>query len=162
MLRPSLTAAALIAVVLTACDNFGTRDLVPGTSTAAEMRARMGEPAAVWPDEQGGQRFEYPKGPEGLVTFMIRVDDRGIVQAIEQVLDDAHFTQVTPGQGQVAVRRLLGRPATQQRMDLARETVWSWRIEGPPGSGPERHFFNVHFGDDGLVRRTSKSVTPLG
>jgi hypothetical protein len=159
MYRSSL-AAIFFVLNLLGCDNYGSRDLVAGVTTVAEVRQRMGAPVAEWPNGDGSLTLEYPKGPEGKVTLMVTVNERGVFQKVDQVLADAFFAKVKPGMKEPEVRRLLGRPGSIETFDLAKETVWSWLIE-PPQPSPERHYFNVHFGLDGSVLRSTRSVTPL-
>jgi hypothetical protein len=129
--------------------------LEPGKSTAAEIIARLGEPAATWHNEDGTATWEYPQGPEGTRCHMLTLDARHILLRIEQVLSDAYFTRIEKGWTHDRVRRLLGRPRTTVFYPAKREEVWDWRIESP---FPDRRaLFNVHFDESGAVTGTSSS-----
>ena len=41
-------------------------ELQPGTSTEADVRARFGEPARIWPEAGGASTFEYNRQPKAM------------------------------------------------------------------------------------------------
>jgi outer membrane protein assembly factor BamE (lipoprotein component of BamABCDE complex) len=175
MKRKPWLAAALIALcvtLLSACDQqkvadavnaikpdsmaFG--DLRVGVSTVDDVRRQAGKPEMVWEDDDGSQRLEYPRGPNGLTTWMLDFDADGKLVAMSQALNAQNIAQVVPGMPQDEVRRLLGKPATVAKYALSHEEVWSWHWAegGVAGDG----MFNAHFSPDGLVIRTSRSDAP--
>lgn len=132
-------------------EDFGLEKLTKGVSTEADVRAAMGEPAAVWPEGNGARTLEYPKGPEGNRTFMVDVDAGGVLHDWKQVLTPENFATIAPGMTRDEVRRKLGRPRTVANFPLKNEEVWDWRYQASPG---EDKFFNVHFdrGNNRVVR----------
>ncbi len=153
------TLASLAAAVgFYGCDGAHLDALKPGVSTVQEVRERFGPPAAEWRDADGGLTLEYPRGPEGEVCWMLSVDHRGILKAIEQVLTEDNFARIERGWTPEQVRRLLGRPASVAEFPLKPEIVWDWRI-APSHSG-NRAWFQVHFsrgdGGPGVVTGTSR------
>ena len=68
------TAIALtilsLAALLGGC--AGARSLVPGQSTEADVRARMGAPKDTRMDGND-QIWEYPTGPEGFYNYAVRM-----------------------------------------------------------------------------------------
>lgn len=107
--------AALLAGCLGACASYSGSSLRPGTSTQAEARAVMGEPAARHQAQPGTpyvESWEYPRGPMGRHTYMARFDSQGKLIAIDQVLTVATVARIRMGEdGPADVTRLLGRPA---------------------------------------------------
>jgi len=111
------------------------------------VRAKFGEPAAVYNAENGSRTFEYPRQPEGQTNYMITIGPDGKMSALRQVLKAETFAEVTPGLDKAQVRRLLGRPATSQSYPLKDEEVWDWRFL----DGHENKVFSVTFDRDGRV-----------
>jgi len=136
------------------CDANHLAALHPGSSTAQEVRARLGAPAAEWPNPDGGATWEYPRGPEGTRCWMLTVDRQGVLQRIEQALTEENFARVEKGWNGEQVRRLLGKPARETPFPLKPEVVWEWRIE--PKTPGYNAFFHVHFSPTGLVTGTSR------
>lgn len=136
------------------CDAAYLADLKPGSSTAQEVRERLGAPAAEWPNGDGSVTWEYPRGPEGTRCWMLTLNERGVLQKIEQALTEENFARIQKGWSGEQVRRLLGKPASEVEFPLKPEVVWEWRIE--PVAPGNRAFFHVHFSPAGVVTGTSR------
>ena len=136
------------------CDADHLAQLKPGISTAQEVRERLGPPAAEWPNPDSSVTWEYPRGPEGFKCWMLTLNDRGVLQKIEQALTEENFARIEKGWSTEQVRRLLGKPASETKFPLKPEVVWEWRIE--PSSPGNKAFFHVHFALDGHVTGTSR------
>ena len=139
--------AGLLGLLLSGCDRQKISELEEGVATAADVRARFGEPVAVYDDGNGAQTLEYPRQPEGSVNYMISIGADGRMTALRQVLKPSTFVRVTPGLDTVQVRRLLGRPAKTQRYALKQQEVWDWRF----ADGGETKIFSVTFDSAGRV-----------
>ncbi len=150
--RISLLAGALGTAVLTllGCDQQRIDALEEGLSTEADVRAQFGEPATVWPEQDGSRTFEYNRQPMGHQNYMITIGPDGKMSALRQVITPDVFAQVRPGMSQEQVRRLLGQPAKRMTFDLKQETDWDWRWIDPPA---REMVFTVTFGRDGRVLR---------
>ncbi|MGF6778182.1 hypothetical protein [Paraburkholderia sp. GAS334] len=136
-------------------DTLLLKGLTPGITTEDQIRSQMGKPETERTFTDGSKRFEYPRGPTGLNTYMVDIDRDGRLSAITQVLTAGNFAKIRPGMSEDEVRRLLGKPGEIARYPLKPETVWSWKwLEG--GVTPEA-FFNVHFDAYGKVYTTSRS-----
>lgn len=147
--------AALASIIgFYGCDADHLAQLKPGLSTAQEVRERLGPPAAEWPNPDGGVTWEYPRGPEGFKCWMLTLNDRGVLQKIEQALTEENFARIENGWSAQQVRRLLGKPAGETTFPLKSEVVWEWRIE--PSSPGNNAFFHVHFSLTGYVTGTSR------
>lgn len=133
---------------VTGCDKQKIDQLEEGVATEADVRAKFGEPAAVYNEEGGARTFEYPRQPAGQTNYMITIGSDGKMSALRQVLKPANFAQITPGLDKAQVRRLLGLPAKTQRYALKPdEDVWDWRF----ADGTEGKVFSVTFDRDGRV-----------
>jgi outer membrane protein assembly factor BamE (lipoprotein component of BamABCDE complex) len=172
-----LTVAMLAAcVALTGCDDQSSdravqklkeffnavkpdalllKDMTPGVTTEAQIRDQMGKPETERTFTDGSKRFEYPRGPQGLNTYMVDIDRDGKLQAITQVLTAANFAKIRMGMSEDEVRRLLGKPGQVAVFPLKPETVWSWKWR--EGGVTEEGIFNVHFDQYQKVYTTSRS-----
>ena len=131
------------------------RGLTPGVTTEAQTRDQMGQPETERMFTDGSKRLEYPRGPQGLATYMIDIDPQGKLRAVTQVLTAENFAKIRQGMTEDEVRRLLGKPGEVAVYRLKPETVWSWKWnEGPPAG---EAYFNVHFNAEGIVYTTSRS-----
>ena len=139
--------ALLFVVLLAACDPQRISELEEGVATEADVRARFGEPAAVYGEENGARTFEYPRQPAGQVNYMITIAADGKMSALRQVLKPANFAKVTPGLDRAQVRRMLGTPAKTQSYALKQEEVWDWRF----ADGQENKVFSATFDLNGKV-----------
>jgi outer membrane protein assembly factor BamE (lipoprotein component of BamABCDE complex) len=158
-----LTAAAttLSAAVLPACDGLNLQELKPGISTAAEVRARMGLPAAEYTNADGSITYEYNRQPNGTNCYMITIGSDQIMQRIEQVLTEANFARVQPGMSRKDIRRLLGTAGMVTPYPANHEEVWDWRVAGTIPT--EEAHFHVHFDtNSGLVTKTTRRVEVRG
>lgn len=160
---PFLLPAIFLALLLgfAGCDRhghpieeFGLDKLERGVSTEADVRMVMGPPDTVWEDEGGRRELEYPKGPEGVRTWLFVIDRTGKMVDYRQLLTEENFARVRQGMDKDEVRHMLGRPRTVQQFKLKNEEVWDWRYL----LGTEARLFNVHFDmSSGKVTRTSSS-----
>jgi len=151
--------APLLALI--ACD-AGILRLKPGVSTAADVRRALGQPAFEWKNLDGSYTWEFARGPEGTVTYMVDMGADDVLKAIRQVLSEEYFSRIQPGMTPEEVRRLIGRPGQKTSFPNLREEVSSWTYEAGPG---DPWYFNVHFNAEGTVKRTSRQkaqsdVTP--
>ena len=152
LLATTLTALLLLA----GCDQKKIAELEEGVSTEADVRARFGEPAAVYEESNGDQTLEYPRQPAGQTNYMISIGPDGKMSSLRQVLKPANFAQITPGLTREQVRRMLGLPAKTQTFELKDEEIWDWRF----ADGQEIKVFSVTFDRDGRVITTATTLDP--
>ena len=131
------------------------KGLTPGVTTEEQVRNQMGRPETERTFTDGSKRLEYPRGPQGLNTYMVDIDRDGKLQAITQVLTAANFAKIQLGMSEDEVRRLLGKPGQVAVFPLKPETVWSWKWR--EGGVTEEGIFNVHFDTFHKVYTTSRS-----
>ena len=158
-MRHSFSVSSLVlvagAALVAGCASYDGRGLQPGVSSVDEVVALMGLPALHWKDPDGRTQLAYPRGPEGLQTFMAFIDAQGRLERIEGVLGTKHFARIEPGKSdQAAILRLLGPSQPQWTMYFERrdELVWEWRFCDDWGQVAR---FDVLFdGMSGIVRTT--------
>jgi SmpA / OmlA family len=143
-----------LAGLLAGCDPKRISELEEGVATEADVRAKFGEPAAVYGEENGARTFEYPRQPAGQVNYMITIGTDGKMSALRQVLKTANFSKIEPGWDKAQVRRLLGLPAKTMRYALKNEEIWDWRFAENQGA----QLFSVTFDPDGRVKSSAITV----
>ena len=127
MKTPGLLAAALGATLAAAgCATFAPAALPPGTPIS-DARAAFGGPTGEFQLPDGGTRLEFARGAFGRQTWMLDFDAAGRLVRTDQVLDEAHFATVRPGQTAQDVRMRLGRPANVFTVGWQRLVVWNYR-----------------------------------
>jgi outer membrane protein assembly factor BamE (lipoprotein component of BamABCDE complex) len=149
-------AAFAAVTALVACDVQKIAELEVGVTTEADVRAKWGEPVAVYTEADGGRTLEYPRQPAGQVNYMLAIGADGKLVAMRQVLKPANFAKIGPGWDKAQVRRRLGLPAKTQRYELKQEEVWDWRF----ADNAENKQFSVTFDTSGRVTATATTVDP--
>jgi hypothetical protein len=145
LLRWTVIGAALWVAGCANLDGFP-----PGTPGSA-IESSRGKPFRVWPEANGASSWEYPQGPTGRYTYMVRVGADGRVTRVDQVLDWPFFRKLESGMPIQEVEHTLGRPYSKTFMPLQDENVWAWRWVETVW----RRCFYAHFSPDGKLRRTS-------
>jgi hypothetical protein len=69
----------------------------------------------------------YPKGYFSGQTFMVKVGRDGLVQGIEQVLDEDHFYRIVPGLTREDVLRTIGPPVETMEFPRLQQVAWEYR-----------------------------------
>jgi hypothetical protein len=155
--RPSLWLAAL-ALLLDGCAALGPPSFAPG-SAMSDVESRMGKPGNVVKAPDGDTVWQYPTGPLGQTTFMVRFGPDRRTKAAYQALTLLEFAEVKRGITRDQVRLLLGPPGETMLFERMNEEVWSYRYQV---SGSDNRIFNVHFdAKTGYVRSTSDQFDPL-
>ena len=152
ILKFLVLAGSLLA---SACANLTA--IAPGTP-AATVEASGGKPYRVWPETGGGSSWEYPRGPEGRYTYMVRLGADGRVTAVDQVLGWDTFLRVSKGMPIGEVEHLLGRPYSKVALPFLGQTAWSWRFVETVWN---RCFF-AYVGPDGKVASTGSKDEETG
>ncbi|CAG0930932.1 MAG: hypothetical protein EFKGCFLK_00246 [Rhodocyclaceae bacterium] len=149
-------AQAALLFICAGCANLGTGGFAPGTTTEADVRAKLGEPGMSWTEPDGGRLLEYSGQPNGTFCHMILIGPDGRLREIRQAFTEANFRRVVPGLARDQVRRLLGRPEETLRFHLKPdEEVWTWRIDE---TTEKYDYFNAYFGSDGRLLRSERMV----
>ena len=118
-------ALLLAAAQLAGCAE--PRSLVPGQSTEADVRAQLGSPRDARAEPNGDLVWEYPTGPEGFFTYAVRMGPDKRVKEVTQLVSEEQLDKIAIGTSDRAeVRRLLGRPAKEERLYVGES--WHWRF----------------------------------
>jgi hypothetical protein len=142
-------------LLVAGCAGYGPGNLAPG-QTESDVRTRMGEPTDRATLPNGGTRLDYARGPMGAHTYRIDLDAAGRVQSVQQILTEANFEAVRPGETPADVRNRLGRPAEQRIGWRGVGEVWSYRYD----HRIDCRWFQVWL-VEGKVREASYGVDPL-
>lgn len=116
-----------IALVAAGCASYSGSGLRAGEATEEQVVATMGRPAMTLPNEDGGRRLVYPRGPLGTQTYMADVGREGRLVAISQALGDGVFNAIQPGMSREEVLHLIGPPGQGMRFPLSDRYAWDWR-----------------------------------
>ncbi len=149
-------AVLAIAAALIGCDVQNIAELEVGVTTEADVRAKWGDPAAVYTEADGSKTLEYPRQPAGQVNYMLAIGADGKLVAMRQVLKPANFAKIQTGWDKAQVRRLLGLPAKTQRYELKQQETWNWRFSDVS----ENKLFSVTFDASGRVVSTATTIDP--
>lgn len=145
-------AAILLSAALAGCAAYDGFGLKPGIATADDVRQTMGQPRNVYREPDGGESWEYPRGPQGLHTFMARLDKNRVLREIEQVLDQKGFARIEVGKSRREdVMRAIGSPWRQLDFPRRSEVVWDYRFLDVWGYPSQ---FSVVFDESGFVKQT--------
>lgn len=153
----------LVSLLLAACQKIGLNNefaitrLKIGETTREQVRERVGKPDLVRDASDGSQLWEFPFGPEGSHTYMLRFDGNGVLREVQQVLSRDIFSQIKPGMRKEEVRRLLGRPRTTVVYALSQQEVWDWRFQD---TSTTQLLFVVTFDAQGIVIKTGEMMPP--
>lgn len=128
-----------------------------GESTAAHVHALLGEPEAVHEGDAGARIYEYPRGPAATETWMVEIGPDDRYRGMRNVLVDACFAQLKPGDSIGAVRRRLGRPGGSADFPRRGERVLSWAYRA---DGGRLEHFNAHFDEQGRLTGVSRTPDP--
>ena len=157
-LLKTLTAVAMAAAMLVACDAQKIMKLEEGVSTEADVRKQFGEPTASFPNADGSRTFEYTRQPQGQENYFIVIGTDGKMSSLRQVLKASEFAKVAPGLDKDQVRKLIGRPAKSQKFDLKPdEEHWDWRWL----DGQQSKIFTATFDPAGKVVKTAITDDPV-
>ena len=154
----TMTLAAALAFSLSACAPL-FRQPPPVGAPLAEVTAALGQPAASYPEPDGGQVLEYRGQPMGQFQHMARIGPDGRLLSYEQVLTSENFARVKVDQWtKDDILRNFGRPAEISRVAFHNYEVWSYRYKE---AGVWNSMMNVHFDQQGVVRQMLNGPDPM-
>jgi hypothetical protein len=140
----------VVVLLLAGCAAVApTQGLEPGKSTAAEVRARMGEPAMRLARPGGGELLYFTHWPWGRATYVAAVGPDGVLRTLEQRLSYWNIHKVKAGMTRDEVRTLLGPPNEVSRLPRQQREVWEYPWVHAVREG---RVLWVQFSDDGIVR----------
>ena len=142
-----LTTLVMLSCIVLLAGCFNPRALVPGQSTEADVRDKMGKPTDIRVDRNGDRLWEFATGPEGTETYLVRMGADGKVKEVTQLLTEERFGTVVVGKTTKAeVRSLLGQPSEENSYPSG--LSWSWRIRR---GGVQPGYMVVRFNPDDTV-----------
>ena len=82
----SIIGGSLLVAALAGCDADLLGRLRPGSSTASEVEAVMGQPTLEWRAADGSRVWGYPRTPQGLVNYLVVIGPDDVLSEVQQVL----------------------------------------------------------------------------
>lgn len=160
----SLFAASLLALLITSgCASYNGSHLVPGNSTAAEVRATMGDPAEK--TQAGNETLWWYPRKLSRENYAVIVGTDNIVKGVEQRLTEANLKHIATGQTTSQdVRALMGPAHFVVRYRWRDGDSWEYRMNGglanSTGSISEWMVLSVRFDSTGIVRDVTYIADP--
>jgi len=124
MLRPLILAAALS---LAACAAIPRHDSVRVGESQAQVRDRLGAPAAERKLAGGNLAWYYPTGPSGFETWRVVYAPGGSVAEYAQVLTAENFQWMREGATREEVLDRVGPPMEQMSFWRTATDAWTYR-----------------------------------
>ena len=153
----TLATLLLLALGLSGCGTFQRK--LPAGTPLADVTARLGKPAATYPDPSGGQVLEYRGQPMGQFQHMARIGADGRLLSYDQVLTSENFARVQVNSWtRDDILRHFGRPAETSRTRVDDREVWSYRYKE---DGIWNSMMNVYFNGRGIVLRMQNTPDPV-
>ncbi len=151
-----LFAAASLALLLAACagNPFNAQGVQPGTARDAVI-ASLGQPTRVV-RLPAGERLQYTTQPFGKWAWMVDLDVAGRVVRSRQVLTEAEFNRIQPGQWtRDDVEREFGPPAQVDGVASWNGPVMTYRWQHMDRSDM---FYHVYLDPRGVVQRAHPAM----
>ncbi len=148
---------ACIAASLSGCagNPYNAYSMAPGTPRAAVI-ARAGQPTAVIPLPGNGERLQYSLQPHGRDVYVVDLDSAGKVVRSGQILTEANFHRIQPGQWTRAdVEREFGPPAWVDRVASFPGVVMTYRWRDTANTDM---FYFVYVDVDNRVQRAHPGI----
>jgi outer membrane protein assembly factor BamE (lipoprotein component of BamABCDE complex) len=146
-----------LSLTLTGCDQVAQKELQVGASSKDDVLVKMGKPTMIWEEKDGSALYEYPRGPEGHQTYMVKIAADGKYQGMDNILNEGNFNKVAAGMTRDDIRRQLGRPTETTMVQLKKEEMWTWKYMR---NNSESRRFHVMMDAEGKVVRTEYSDDP--
>ncbi len=104
-----------------------------------------------------GERLDYSRGPDGLNTYFVYLDNEGRMSRVEQSLTDTNFSRIQAGMSQAQVIEILGDPPKRHQIGRERGYVWSYR-----SFSTVCNWFQIEFTPEDIVRSADYNRRPAG
>ena len=127
--RCALSLAAAVWM-LSACASVGPSQWAAGTPLSDVVRG-LGPASFEYALPEAGKRLEYAGGTYVKHTWMLDFNASGVLTRSAQVRNEARFNQVLAGVSADEVLLRLGHPSERSVLGFQKQTVWSYRFEGP-------------------------------
>jgi hypothetical protein len=141
-----LIPTVIVAMAIAGCAIPGPTSVRDG-ETQADVRARLGAPAAERKLASGDTAWYYVTGPSGFFTYRVEFGAGGTVRDYEQVLTMKNFMSMPAGVGENAVLDQFGPPMETMKFARTATEVWTYRWM----DGTFEMLANAEFGKDGKL-----------
>jgi hypothetical protein len=154
----SLLEVVAAALLVSGCAALEPPSFPAGTAMS-EVESRMGKPKDIVKAPDGDTVWQYPTGPVGQTTYMVRFGPDQRTRSVYQALTLGQFAKIQPGVPRDEVRLLLGPPAETMFFSRMNEEVWSYHYQA---AAADNRIFNVSLdAKTGTVRGTSDQTDLL-
>ena len=154
----SLLEVVAAALLVSGCAALEPPSFPAGTAMS-EVESRMGKPKDIVKAPDGDTVWQYPTGPVGQTTYMVRFGPDQRTRSVYQALTLGQFAKIQPGVPGEEVRLLLGPPGETMFFRRMNEEVWSYRYQA---AAADNRIFNVRLdAKTGTVRGTSDQTDLL-
>jgi hypothetical protein len=141
-----LIPTVIVALAMGGCAIPGPHSIRDGESQA-DVRARLGAPAAERKLASGDTAWYYITGPSGFYTYRVDFGGGGSVKDYEQVLTMKNFMSMPRGASADAVLDQFGPPMERMKFARTATEVWTYRWI----DGTFEMLANAEFGKDGKL-----------
>jgi hypothetical protein len=152
-----LLAFIATTLLLAACAAmpFGGAGLPPG-ATRQDALAQLGNPTRAVRLADGGERLQYSQQPFGHEVWMVDLDAAGKVTGVRQVMRDAEFNRIMPGQWtREDVEREFGPPAQVDAVASWNGPIYTYRWRDLDRADM---FYWVYFDRQNVVQRAHRGM----
>jgi hypothetical protein len=150
-----LIPTVIVALAIGGCAIPGPRSIRDG-ETQADVRARLGAPAAERKLASGDTAWYYITGPSGFYTYRVDFGGGGTVKEYKQVLTMQNLMSIPSGAGEDVVLDDLGPPMERMKFARTATEVWTYRWI----DGTFEMLANAEFGKDGKLLRITVQRDP--
>jgi len=151
-----LLAAFATTLLLAGCGTsaYNANGLQPG-ATRQDALSRMGNPTRVVPIANG-ERMQYSEQPFGHYVWMVDLDAAGKVTGVRQVMSEAEFNRIRPGQWtRDDVEREFGPPAQVDGVASWNGPIYTYRWRDLDRADM---FYWIYFDRQGVVQRAHRGM----
>jgi hypothetical protein len=127
----AVTWSLLGTLALAGCASVGTPS-VPAGASSGDVESRLGKPFTVLKAPDGDTLWQYPKGPFGQQTYMVRFGPDQRARNVTQVLTWENLAKIQRGMTREEIRLLIGSPTMEViTYRNLRQEAWSYRYQIP-------------------------------
>ena len=128
-----------------ACTTYAPNNVMLG-KTKAELIGLLGEPNRISKDGLF-TRLDFQRGPAGMHTYFVYLDDSDRIVSWRQVLTEENFALIQVDMNKEQVVELIGQTDMIKKLARNRGYVWSYRFETV-----DCKYFAIEFTSEDKVR----------
>ena len=138
-------ALSFLILLQFACTTYAPNNVMLG-KTKAELIGLLGEPNRISKDGLF-TRLDFQRGPAGMHTYFVYIDENDRVSNWRQVLTEENFALIQVDMNKEQVVQLIGQTDMIKKLARNRGYVWSYRFETV-----DCKYFAIEFTSEDKVR----------